>query len=337
MGPALSEYAKPVTGHNIFLHQIQYLGTDRRLTWCIMSQNKHLRTIFVPDALSETVVPSSLSHYLSQRRRWASNAYFNDFWLVLGPQQRLITRLFALVDLVRLTLVFYRVFNTAYFLHGLITHFYVIKIVPTLIVTKMPAAWYLLLIMIKEPLLRKRLHKLVLGMCINQIISPILSVVVFVNVLLHVGSHAWGKTGASTQNPVPEPVAASMQEPKPAQPWTPKRLAKTIKTAIRGPTLKTQPKQHVCTPQVPHKSSKQKNSTVAACATRRSPGMERSVPSVNTTTGTNKATANTTSLDTVEKSHNSPSSLTFTPAPAGRIRQNSYSTPLSLIRRTPHH
>ncbi|KAK5078070.1 hypothetical protein LTR64_003526 [Lithohypha guttulata] len=242
MGAAISQYARPVTEHNLFRHQVQYLGTDRRLTWCMMSQNKHLRTIFVPDALSETVVPNRLSHYLSQRRRWASNAYFNDYFYALGPQQRLITRLFAVVDIVRLTLVFYRVFNTGYFLYGLVQNFYVIKIIPTLIVTKTPATWYILLTMVKEPLLRKRMHKVLLGMCINQVISPILSVIVFVNVLLHLGSQSWGQTGVSTQGVAPPDVAIAAHGQKPAEAWTPKSLAKSIRTAVRGATPKPKKK-----------------------------------------------------------------------------------------------
>ena len=339
MGPALSEYAKPVTGHNIFLHQIQYLGTDRRLTWCMMSQHKHLRTVFVPDALSETVVPCSLSHYLSQRRRWASNAYFNDFWLALGPQQRLITRLFALIDLIRITLVFYRVFNTVYFLHGLITHFYVIKIIPTLIVTKTPALWYLVLVSIKEPLMRRRLHKLILGMCINQIISPILSVIVFANVLLHIGSQAWGKTGVSTQGPTPGTVAASLQEPKPAQPWTPRRLAMSVKAAIRGSTPKPKSKPPFRTPQVAKVSSKQKSDAATTSDTSQSPVVQPTVSATNMTSNSDTPTASTISIDKMATTriYALSGSLACTPAPASRAQQNSYPTPLSLVRRTPHH
>ncbi|KAK5315943.1 hypothetical protein LTR70_006495 [Exophiala xenobiotica] len=334
MAHALSEYARPVTNRNIFLHQTQYLGTDRRLTYCMMSQNKHLRTIFVPDARSETVVPNGLSHYLSQRRRWASNAYFNDFWLALGPQQRLITRLFAFIDLVRLTLVFYRVFNTAFFLHGLVSHFYVEKIIPTLVVTKMPAAWYLVVVMIKEPFLRKRVHKLILGMCINQIISPILSVIVFVNVCFHIGSHAWGKTGVSTQGPAPGTVAAPLLQPKPAQPWTPRGLSKTIRTAIRGP-VKQQPKQPLGTPQTAKQSRKE--DTRAAVAPSQSPNVPHRVPSPEMLTNSRTPIASSTSVNTVDKGRNRAPSLTCTPAPAGSVRQNSYATPSSLIRRTPHH
>lgn len=80
MAGAIQDYAKPVTDRMVLHHQVQYLGTDRRLTFCMLSQHKKLRTLFVPSAVNETDAPQSLRHYLSQRRRWGSNAYFNDFF-----------------------------------------------------------------------------------------------------------------------------------------------------------------------------------------------------------------------------------------------------------------
>lgn len=336
MGLAVSQYARPVTEHNLWRHQVQYLGTDRRLTWCMMSQGKHLRTIFVPDAISETVVPDGVSHYLSQRRRWASNAYFNDYFYLLGPRQRLITRLFAAVDILRLTLVYYRVFNTGYFLHGLITNFYFIKIIPTLIVTKTPAMWYLVMVLIREPLLRKRFHKIILGMCINQIISPILSVIVFTNVILHIGSQAWGKTGASTQGSaaattsVPDPNAGA----PPLQGWTPKRLATSVRMAIRGVT----PKRKV-NKDGPTTSASESCETATTSTGRETSRAAHDDPLASNPVDSND-TSNVLTTSTPSKesgngtSSSTPSSMC---TPATKTRQDLSSTPSTLTRRTPYH
>lgn len=70
MAGAIEKYAKPVTSFPVLRHQVQYLGTDRRLTYSMLSQAPYLHTLFVPEAGSETVAPQSLKHYLSQRRRW---------------------------------------------------------------------------------------------------------------------------------------------------------------------------------------------------------------------------------------------------------------------------
>lgn len=336
MGLAVSQYARPVTEHNLWRHQVQYLGTDRRLTWCMMSQGKHLRTIFVPDAISETVVPDGVSHYLSQRRRWASNAYFNDYFYLLGPRQRLVTRLFAAVDIVRLTLVYYRVFNTGYFLHGLITNFYFVKIIPTLIVTKTPAMWYLVMVLIREPLLRKRFHKVLLGMCINQLISPILSVIVFTNVILHIGSQAWGKTGASTQGAaagttsVPDPNAGA----PPLQGWTPRRLATSVRMAIKGVTPKRKVEKESPTTSASGSGESAGTSTghEAPRAAHDEPLASNPVDSndasnAHATTTPSKETGNGTSFGTL--------SITYTPA--SRLRHDLSATPSTLSRRTPYY
>lgn len=332
MGDAISQYARPVTEHNIFRHQVQYLGTDRRLTWCMMSQNKHLRTLFVPEATSETVTPNSLSHYLSQRRRWASNAYFNDYFYALGPHQRLITRLFAVVDLVRLTLVYYRVFNTVYFIHGLLTkRFYISKIIPTLVVTKTPALWYLLLITLHEPVLRKRMHKLLLGMCINQIISPLLSVLVFTNVLFHMGSQSWGKTGFSTQGtPAPatipaEPAPTQARPPSSSTPqriWTPRSLVTTVRNAIKGSVRKPRTRCAVDESRAPGPSSQSTPSTKLSTMRSQDTTADhmRENHSPNIVDGFSTATAS--EIDNRE----------HTP----HLRPVSKSTAMSVTRRTPH-
>lgn len=332
LGSAMSEYARPVTGHNLLRHQVQYLGTDRRLTWCMLSRDKHLRTVFVPDALSETVTPSSLSHYLSQRRRWASNAYFNDWFYLLGPQQRLATRLFAAIDIVRLTLVFYRVFNTGYFIHGLATNFYVVKVIPTLIVTKTPATWYLILILLKERVLRRRLHKLLMGMCINQVISPILSVIVMVNVLLHVGSQAWGKTGASTQG---KPAATINHNEEVKGPWTPKRLAKSVRQAIRGATprafVREQSRAPTELPITGTNSRKQEGKKHIIFQQAQTPISK--VSHTDKEKGNSEPTGSTSSLDSVSKVK--PEETTIEQTPARRTFQDGYPTPSTLLRRTP--
>ncbi|RGP72922.1 hypothetical protein FLONG3_6560 [Fusarium longipes] len=98
MGGAIQKYAEPITGGLVLSHQVQYLGTDRRLTYSMLSQGKHLRTLFVPNAISETVAPQSLQHYLSQRRRWGSNAYFNNYFYLGGEKMILITRIAACIE-----------------------------------------------------------------------------------------------------------------------------------------------------------------------------------------------------------------------------------------------
>ena len=187
---AIRRYTEPVKDFMVLRHQVQYLGTDRRLTYCMLAQDKKLRTLFVPHAVSETVAPQTLLHYLSQRRRWASNAYFNNYFYCFGTNQLLITRFWASIELVRLTLVYYRVANTALFIHGLVRNFAIIKLVPFIIVTQTPTMWYLLFVIFREPILRSRAHRLFFGFAINKIVASALSIIIFTTVIFNLGNQS---------------------------------------------------------------------------------------------------------------------------------------------------
>ncbi|GAB7356070.1 hypothetical protein MBLNU459_g6686t1 [Dothideomycetes sp. NU459] len=213
MAGAIRKYAEPITAYPVLLHQVQYLGTDRRLTYSMLSQSADLHTIFVPSAVSETVAPQSLKHYLSQRRRWGSNAYFNNYFYAAGENMIWITRLCATIELTRLSLVYYRVFNTALFIYGLTKSFHVMKIIPLLVVSQLPTLWYLCNMAI-NPHLRVKSHKLLIGLLINKFMGPVMSLTIFTNVVKNLGSQAWGMTGGSNATATPvAPVAQAATQP----------------------------------------------------------------------------------------------------------------------------
>ncbi|THZ53222.1 hypothetical protein D6C86_09950 [Aureobasidium pullulans] len=163
MAGAMTKYAAPITACPVLLHQVQYLGTDRRLTYSMLSQGKDLNTLFVPNAVSETVAPQSLKQYLSQRRRWDSNAYFNNYFYLAGENMTWITRLWACIEVIKLSLVYYRVANTILFVSS-------------------------------NNLLRQRAHRILLGLFINKFVAPIMSVAISTIIVKNIGSQAWGLT-----------------------------------------------------------------------------------------------------------------------------------------------
>ncbi|KJZ76284.1 hypothetical protein HIM_04366 [Hirsutella minnesotensis 3608] len=199
MAGAIAKYAKPVEGDWVVRHQVQNLGTDRRLTYCMLSQSKELRTIFVPDALSETVAPQSLKHYLHQRRRWGSNAYFNNFFYCGGTNMILLTRFFALLHIVRQTCVYYRILNTVLFIRSLVLEFKFMDILPLLVVGQFPALWFCVCVLMRRNL-RIRCHKIIVGAIINKIVSPIMSSIVFSAVVTNLGNAVWGMSGITASS-----------------------------------------------------------------------------------------------------------------------------------------
>ncbi|TID07132.1 hypothetical protein CH35J_000438 [Colletotrichum higginsianum] len=173
-----------------YLYQ-QFQGTDRRLTYSMLSQGMHLRTLFVPGAVSETLAPQTMRHYLSQRRRWGSNAYFNNFFYLAGENMILATRIAAGIEVVRMSLVYYRVLNTALFIRGLAKGAHILELIGVLVVGQTPSLWFMCSVVL-DPELRKRAHKLVVGFLINKCISPFMSIAVFTKVAINLGNQAWG-------------------------------------------------------------------------------------------------------------------------------------------------
>ncbi|KAH8688462.1 ESV-1-84 [Ilyonectria robusta] len=209
MAGAIQKYAEPVTEYLVLSHQVQYLGTDRRLTYSMLSQGKHLRTLFVPDSVSETVAPQSVQHYLSQRRRWGSNAYFNNYFYTAGENMLPITRIASSIEVIRLSMVYYRVLNTALFLWGLTSaHVTIIQLIPMLIIGQLPSFWFFCSVIL-DPELRKRAHKLAIGFSINKLISPVMSLIIFTKVATNLGSQAWGMSGVTASTAAPAATSST--------------------------------------------------------------------------------------------------------------------------------
>jgi cellulose synthase/poly-beta-1,6-N-acetylglucosamine synthase-like glycosyltransferase len=200
MAGAIKKYAAPVTRFEVIHHQVQYLGTDRRLTYSMLSQDKGLRTLFEPAAVSETVAPQSLKHYLSQRRRWGSNAYFNNYYYLFGNKMIAWTRAAAFIEVLRLTMVYYRVVNTAMFIHGMATDFVFMKVLPLLIVAEIPLLWFIFYTLVLNKMLRRRSGKLALGWFINKFMSCFISVTVFTLVARNLGLQVWGMSGVTASS-----------------------------------------------------------------------------------------------------------------------------------------
>ncbi|CCF34789.1 ESV-1-84 [Colletotrichum higginsianum] len=211
MAGAIAKYARPVKEDWVVHHQVQNLGTDRRLTYCMLSQDAKLRTVFVPDAVSETVAPQSFKHYVHQRRRWGSNAYFNNYFYFAGENMILITRIAAAIDIARQTLVYYRVLNTILFIRALAHSFHFLDVLPLLVVGQFPVIWFCVCLAV-EPALRQRAHKIVLGFFVNKLVSPFMSIIIFTAVAMNLGNAVWGMSGVTASSAPATPAMDKLSE-----------------------------------------------------------------------------------------------------------------------------
>lgn len=199
LGQASAEYRKHVQTGNLVNRQVQYQGTDRRLCWSIISRSKSVRTVLETRAACFTIPPQSLSHYLSQRRRWGSNAYFNAFVTLTQPNQHLITRAWMSLEMLRSTLVFFRMYNFGHFVYNLITKFSLLGLAPLLAITLLPQIWFFFCVVLPTKRYRGLWHHLLYGAVLNRLCSIVLTPTVYANVLLGFGDFRWGKshTGAN--------------------------------------------------------------------------------------------------------------------------------------------
>lgn len=188
---ALELYSK-MPSHNRMLENIvQSLGTDRRLTSSFLYQSKNVITKFDPKARCHTIPPCQLRPYMSQRRRWGSNAYFNTMCNLVAPNVHPFMRFFSAMDYIRMSLEYFRVFNTVLFIYKLCNGVNLINLIPFLVVVAFPTTFFLVWAMF-IPLTRRMYHKVVLGYILNKICSIIISLMVLSNVLWNIGSVKWG-------------------------------------------------------------------------------------------------------------------------------------------------
>ena len=107
-----------------------------------------------------------------------------------------------------MSVVYYRIANTALFIYGLTRSFSIMKIAPLLVVSQLPTLWFLVNVCIQKEL-RIRSHKIMCGLMVNKIMGPVMSAVIFTSVVRNLGSQAWGMTGGSNAAAAPEVATPS--------------------------------------------------------------------------------------------------------------------------------
>ncbi|CAF1515662.1 unnamed protein product [Adineta ricciae] len=97
-----SDYAKMPRQSQLIQTTAQRLGTDRRLVYLI--QYHQIKTCLVESAVCYTKPPHSLYRFVTQRRRWRSNAFFNSLLGVCSSRIHPIIRLSLFLDMARIAL-----------------------------------------------------------------------------------------------------------------------------------------------------------------------------------------------------------------------------------------
>lgn len=188
----IEQYGTLANENNMVNSMIQNIGTDRRLTSLFLYSQRSVRTTCQLSAVAYTKPPTTLVKFIRQRRRWAGNTYFNTLMNIVGPNMSIIIRLFCVLDILKLSFVYFRLFNISMFLYQLVTKIKVTTFIAQVIVVCWPAAYFLVFSLF-VPILLRQYHKLVIGYLLNKFIAGILAIATTTVMLFNIGNYSWTK------------------------------------------------------------------------------------------------------------------------------------------------
>ena len=193
LSKANEEYRKNTDPKSLVASCVSYVGTDRRITSLLVSTCAKTRIVLDTRVQAYTCVPSSVGSYLSQRKRWCQNMYFNTLVNIVSPNVNFVLRFYSLVDFLRLTLSYFRLFNTLYFIF-LLTSLYspsdILNIIPFIVILSYPILMFLIYSLI-NPHLRRQYISLVLSMICNKVFTFMSTIVIFTSMLFNIGNKTW--------------------------------------------------------------------------------------------------------------------------------------------------
>lgn len=178
---------------DLTVSSVQYVGTDRRYTSGLVYTNDDSKIIMDTRCHAYTVPPQSITSYISQRRRWSQNTYFNTMINIIAPNVNFVLRLFCLVDYLRLSLVYFRLFNTLFFIYILASDFHtsnVVGLIPYIVVLTYPTVVFFIYSIFNSHL-RHQWFYMAVSYLFNKVFIMISNVVIFTVMLWNIGSDSW--------------------------------------------------------------------------------------------------------------------------------------------------
>jgi cellulose synthase/poly-beta-1,6-N-acetylglucosamine synthase-like glycosyltransferase len=191
----LELYSSLPNENNLFETSVQSMGTDRRLTSSIVYTTTRGGAKILQDtrAHAYTEPPQSLMQFFSQRKRWTHNMFFNSILNIIGINVHILSRFFNLIDVLRMCLVYFRLFNTFYFIYLLITAYEpknILELVPYIILLSFPVVCFLLYSLFNSHL-RNQFLSLFVFTFINKVFTMVSTIIIFTLMLFNIGNSDW--------------------------------------------------------------------------------------------------------------------------------------------------
>jgi cellulose synthase/poly-beta-1,6-N-acetylglucosamine synthase-like glycosyltransferase len=192
LAESMVEYSKIPNNTKLIESTIQYMGTDRRLTGCII-YNSNMNIVLNTNCHVYTNAPLSLTTLTNQRKRWYQNTYFNTLMNIYSNNINILLRFFNLLDFLKMTLVYFRFFNTLYFIY--ILSYYelkknIIDFIPFIIIITFPIIVFFIYALINNHL-RKHYLEFLLICILNKVFILFYNIIISSIMFISIGSSTW--------------------------------------------------------------------------------------------------------------------------------------------------
>lgn len=190
---AMTLYSEMTSKNDLIKSSVQNIGTDRRFTSSLIYTNPEAKIVMDTRAHVYTISPDSFNSYINQRKRWCNNTYFNSLINIIAPNVNFVLRFFNFINVLRLSLIYFRLFNTVYFIY-LLSAFYnekqILDLVPYIVILVFPVVCFMIYSLFNRHL-RIQYHKLVLSLIFNKIFTFFITVIIFTVMLYNIGRYSW--------------------------------------------------------------------------------------------------------------------------------------------------
>lgn len=192
LATSLKEYSEIPQNNELIKSSIQYMGTDRRLTGCII-YNSNSNIVLNTNCHVYTNAPTNLTSFTNQRKRWYQNIYFNTIVNIYSKNINILFRFFNILEFLKMSLVYFRFFNTLYFVY-ILCYFNVNKdikeFIPLIIIITYPIIVFFIYALINNHL-RKHYVQFLLTFLINKVFVLVYNIIICSIMLINIGNSQW--------------------------------------------------------------------------------------------------------------------------------------------------
>lgn len=184
----------PSIDENIFNHIRSYASEDRNHVCHLLSLYPHVKTKQNLKAISYTNVPTNLSVFLSQRRRWSLGANCNDMLLIYLPNILLVERISAFVNVMTYSLIPFIFIATVIFIKSIITNPTMLMLYLSIIILIPLFYSFLIIPIFIRPLSFRNAMYYYISYIFFISVSSIVNIIIYIYSIASMDVIKWGKT-----------------------------------------------------------------------------------------------------------------------------------------------